>query len=346
MEKFINLVLLFVGVILFQACTKTESEFTDSAPETITVKASALSIITGNTVTFLVASSVNNNNVTASSKIYVNGALITGSSYTFSSEGNFAVYATYGQLTSSVITVNVAPLPSSTLYKHNVLVEEYSGTWCGNCPRILYGVDLLEQQTNKAVVVSTHLFGSDPFISADGNSLAAQQGVGGVPSGFINRTLSWTGPQYQNVNQVISTIQASSSVGLAINSIISGNNLSVNIKVNYSQPLSGTAKLTVYLVEDKLYHTQSNYSANLYGGLSSIPNFEYNGVIRKIISPISGDNITISGNNNSKDYSLALPSNLSNISNARIVAFVTNASGMVVNVLQAKVGETKVFETI
>jgi Outer membrane protein Omp28 len=346
MKKFINLVLLFVGVISFQACTKTESEFNDAPQETITVKASALSIITGNAVTFLVASSVNNNNVTANSKIYVNGVLITGSSYTFSSEGNFAVYATYGQLTSSVITVNVAPLPSSTMYKHNVLVEEYSGTWCGNCPRILYGVDLLEQQTNKAIVVSTHLFGSDPFVSPDGNNLAAQQGVGGVPSGFINRTVSWTGPQYQNVNQVINTIQASSSVGLAINSTISSNNLSVNIKVNYSQPLSGATKLTVYLVEDKLYHTQSNYSANLYGGLSSIPNFEYNGVIRKIISPISGDNIATSGNNNPKDYSLTLPGNITNISNARIVAFVTNASGMVVNVLQAKVGETKAFETI
>jgi hypothetical protein len=346
MKKIITLAILFGSAYFFNSCTKTESEFNDAPQETITVKASAISIITGNAVTFLVASSVNNNNVTANSKIYVNGTLITGSSYTFSSEGNFAVYATYGQLTSSVITVNVAPLPSSTMYKHNVLVEEYSGTWCGNCPRILYGVDLLEQQTNKAVVVSTHLFGSDPFISTDGNNLAAQQGVGGVPSGFINRTVSWTGPQYQNVNQVINIIQASSSVGLAINSTISGNNLSVNIKVNYSQPLSGAAKLTVYLVEDKLYHTQSNYSANLYGGLSSIPNFEYNGVIRKIISPISGDNIAASGNNNSKDYSFTLPSNVSNISNARIVAFVTNDSGGAVNVLQAKVGEAKVFEII
>jgi hypothetical protein len=100
------------------------------------------------------------------------------------------------------------------------------------------------------------------------------------------------------------------------------------------------------LVEDKLYHAQSNYSANLYGGLSSIPNFEYNGVIRKIISPISGDNIATSGNNNSKDYSFTLPSNVSNIGNARIVAFVTNASGMAVNVLHAKVRETKVFEII
>lgn len=346
MKKFMTLAFLFGSAILLNSCTKTESEFTDTPQESITVKASTLSIISGNTVTFLIQSSVNNNNVTADSKIYVNGALITGNNYNFSVEGNFAVYATYGQLTSDVITINVAPLPSTTMYKHNVLVEEYSGTWCGNCPRILYGVDLLEQQTTKAIIVSTHLFGSDPFISADGNSLATQQGVGGVPNGFINRTLSWIAPQYQNVNQVINTIQASASVGLAINSTISGSNLTVNIKVNYSQPLSGSAKLTVYLVEDKLYHTQSNYSSNLYGGLSSIPNFEYNGVLRKIISPISGDNISISGNNNNKDYSLVLPSNISNISNARIVAFVTNAAGMVVNALEAKVEVAKNFETI
>ena len=88
-----------------------------------------------------------------------------------------------------------------------VLVEEYSGTWCGNCPSILYAVDLLHQQTDNAIVVSTHLFNGDPFITAQGNSLAASLGITGVPAGNINRTTSWTGPQYENVNQVINQIQ-------------------------------------------------------------------------------------------------------------------------------------------
>jgi hypothetical protein len=346
MKKFLNIPIFIAGLFLLQSCTKTESDFTEPRQETVTINASTLNVIAGTTVLFSVFSSINNNNVTAESKIYVNGNLITGSSFTFTNAGNFAVYATKGTLTSGVITVNVTAVTANIGYKHNVLVEEYSGTWCGNCPRILYGVDLLQQQTDKAIVVSTHLFNGDPFITTEGNNLAAQQGVGGVPTGYINRTISWTGPQYENVPQVINSIQASASAGIAISSSVSGNNLSITAKAGYTQTLAGGAKLTVYLVEDKLFYTQRNYSSNLYGGQANIPNFEYNGVIRKIVSSIAGDAIGSSGNANEKTYSLAVPANVANIGNTRIVAFITNSAGAVVNVQQVKVGEEKMFEIL
>ncbi len=346
MKYLLNISISIAAIFLLQSCTKTESDFTEARQETITVNASTLNVTTGIAVTFSVLSSVNNNNVTADSKLYVNGALIAGSNYTFPAEGNFAVYATKGTLTSNVITVNVSTVSSRTGYKHHVLVEEYSGTWCGNCPRILYGVDLLHQQTDKVIVVSTHLFNGDPFITTEGNNLAAQQGVGGVPTGYINRTINWTGPQYENVAQAINTIQASAPAGIAISSSISSNNLSITVKAAYAQPLTGGAKLTVYLVEDKLFYTQRNYSANLYAGQANIPNFEYNGVIRKVISALSGDVIGSSGNTNKKTYSLAVPANVSNISNTRIVAFITNSTGTVVNVQEVKAGEEKMFDVL
>ena len=334
---------LVIGLLLLQSCTKTESDFTETPEETISVNASTNNVTVGSSVRFSILSSTNNN-VTTQSKIYVNGGIITGDSYTFTTEGNFAVYATKGLLASKVITINVIAASTGTGYKHRVLVEEYSGTWCGNCPRILYAVNLLEQQTEKAIVVSTHLFNGDPFISSDGNNLAFMQGVNGVPAGFINRTTSWTGPQYENVPQVINSIQAVASAGLAISSTTNSNNLSINVKVGYTQPITGGAKLTVYLVEDKLYSTQRNYSSNLYGGQAAIPNFEYNGVLRKVVSAISGDVIPSSGNTNEKNYSLTIPPNISNIANTRIVAFITNAAGAVVNVQTVKVGEQKAFE--
>jgi len=346
MKHLLGLCILIIGLFLLPSCTKTESDISGPSQETITVNASTLNVTTGSTVSFTVLSSINNNNVTTDSKIYVNGTLITGRSFTFTDAGSFLVYATKGTLTSNVITINVTVVTSASGYKHHVLVEEYSGTWCGNCPRILYGVDLLHQQTDNAVVVGIHLFGGDPFISADGNALAAQQGVSGVPTGYINRTTSWTGPQYENVSQVINLIQASAPAGIAINSSVNNNNLSVTVKAGYIQPLTGGAKLTVYLVEDKLYFTQRNYSANLYGGQASIPNFEYNGVIRKVLSSLSGDVIGASGNTNEKTYLIAVPGNISNISNAKIVAFITNSLGTVVNVQDAKVGQDKMFETL
>ena len=316
-------------------------------PETIMIEASSLSVTTGTPVNFSVISSINNTNVTALSKIFVNGTEISGNTYTFSTVGNYTVNATKGMLTSNniIIAVTAGTTPPN-LYVHNILVEEYSGTWCGNCPRLLYGVDLLHQQTQKAFVVGIHLFASDPFITADGNSLASMRGVTGVPTGHINRTKNWTGPQYENVPQVINEIKPSATVGLAISSTLSANNLNVLVKVAYKEAVSGNTKLTVYLVEDKLTYTQRNYSANLYGGLANIPNFNYNGVLRDVISTLAGDNIPNSGINNEKNYGLALPSNISNATNAVLIAFVTDAAGNVLNVQQAKVGTVKDFERL
>jgi Outer membrane protein Omp28 len=346
MKHFIKSCIVLLSVVCLQSCTKTESDFNTPSLESISISASTLNTTTGSVVTFTVLSSLNNSNVSADSKIYVNGSSITGNSFSFTTTGSFAVYATKGGLTSNVISINVASPSPNTNFKHKVLVEEYSGTWCGNCPRILYAVDLLKQQTNNAIVVSAHLFNGDPFISADGNALAVQEGISGVPSGKINRTITWAGPQDQNVNQVINNIQASSETGLAITSNTLAGNLNVTINIAYTQPLVGAAKLTVYLIEDKLTATQSNYSSNLYGGQSSIPNFQYNGVIRKAISAISGDVVPNSGATNTKDYTVSIPSNITNIANAKIIAFITNANGTVINVQEAKLGETKPFERI
>jgi hypothetical protein len=337
-----------IGLIGFlissQSCTKTESDFNTNNTETITISTSSNNVNTGTAVSFTVLSSINSNNVTNSSKIFVNGAEISGSSFTFNTIGTFAVFATKGSITSNVVTINVTAAAPIASFKHNVLVEEYSGNWCGNCPRILHAVNLLKQQTPRAIVVSTHLFGGDPLISSDGNALASQENITSVPSGRINKTTTWNGPHDQNVNQVINTIAASSNLGLAIKSSVMGSNLNVTINVGYAQALSGSAKLVVYILEDRLFGTQANYSANLFGGLSSIPNFQYNGVLRKAVSSLQGDVIPNSGADNAKDYTVNLPSNIANIANAKIVAFVLNSSGTVVNVQEAKIGEIKAYE--
>ncbi len=335
---------IIAGGLFLSSCTKTESSISDTTPETISIAANSLNVATGTSVTFTVTSSKNNADVTSQSQVFVNGTSITGKSYTFLQAGTYTVFATKGTINTGNITVTVTQVSIGFVSK--VLVEEYSGTWCGNCPRILYGVDLLLKQTDKAIVVSTHLFNGDPFITTQGNTLASNLGVSGVPTGKINRTINWTGPQYQNVNQVISQIQASSTAGLAISSTVAGTNLSATIKVSYTQPISGNARLTVYLVEDKLFFTQQNYSSNLYSGQSAIANFEYSGIVRAVVSSLAGDAIANAGSSNEKIYSLTIPGNISNITNARLVAFVTNAAGAVVNVQAAKVGAVIDFERL
>lgn len=334
---------LLLFLLAFISCTKTESDF--SPPEIISLTASSTNVAVGSTITFSVLNSTGTN-ITTSAVLYVNGTAITGSSYSFTQPGNYVVYAKNGGLTTANITITVNTVNSLTGYKHNVLIEEYSGTWCGNCPRLLYGVDLLKQQTPNAFVVSIHLLGNDPFISASGNNLASFRGVASVPTGHINRNLNWNGPQYENVNQVIREIKSASNTGLAISSTLSGSNISVRVRYAFTETPSTPSKLTVYLVEDGLKHTQQNYSSNLYNGLSSIPNFNYDGVLRSVISSVEGDDTANTQAINEKSYNFSLPSNVSVTANTRIIAFLTAANGNVLNVQKATLGTTKDFEKL
>lgn len=338
------LVLLSIFVI---GCTNTESDFTETPKVTaLTISADQTNLQTGSTATFATLSNLQTN-LTAESVFYVNDVAIANNTYTFLEAGTYSIKAVYQDLTSNVIQITVLDeVVNPTKFVSRVLVEEYSGTWCGNCPRILYGTQLLKEQTNKEVSVQIHLFNNDPFITSQGNALAAEQNISGVPTGIINRTINWTGPQYQNVAQVTNEIKQNSSVGLAISSTLTGGNVNINLLLGFANTTIQT-KLVVYIVEDNLFHTQANYSSNLYGGLSSISNFKYNGVLRSIVTSTSGEAISISGNQVTKTYTIGLPSNVANASNAKIVAFLLDANtNAVLNVRQANIGQSQGLETL
>lgn len=347
MKNFLKLIPFLLLLLAIMGCTETESVFEEEpAVTSVNLTASSSKLVVGGQVTFTATSNLLAN-VTQQSVFYVNDTAITSSTYTFNEIGIYSIKAVYQNLTSNTIQIAVeAPVVVMSKFANRVLVEEYSGTWCGNCPRILRGTELLKQQTTNAVAVQIHLFNSDPFISASGNALANELGVGGVPTGNINRTISWNGPQYQNVNQVINEIKTSSQVGLAINSTLNANNLNINLVLGYANTSLQT-RLMVYIVEDNLFHTQANYSSNLYGGVSSIPNFEYDGVLRSVVTPIAGETITATGNQVNKSFTVPLPSNVKNSNNSKVVAFLIDATTKtVLNVRQAAIGETQNLEVL
>ncbi len=345
---------LLAAMAFMVSCTKVESDFTTAATvvtETITLKASALQTNISDTVKFTVTSSTSGN-VTTQSIIYVNGLPITGNSHLFATEGTYAVYAKKEGLATPVVTIQstkqVTPPPSTTssTYVHRVLVEEYSGTWCGNCPQILYGVELLKRETTKAVVVGIHLFNGDPFISNAGNTLANRREVYGVPTGRINRTTGWTTPQYNYVKQVSDVVEKSSPVGIAINSSVTNGTLSATVKVSYSNAVGVGTKLSLFVVEDNLVYSQRNYYSNLYGGAGTINNFKYDGVLRDIITSVDGDAVANSGTDITRTFSVNVPGNVSNISRTKLVAFITDANGKALNVVEAPIGTNKDYEKL
>lgn len=331
-------------VIVVTACS--DAVVVDQNSSNITLFVSQNQAVVGETVTFS-AFSNSSTNVTLQSVFYVNDTELPSNTYTFSAEGNYTIKAVYQNATSNTIMVSVVnPQTTANQFVNRVLVEEYSGTWCGNCPLILYGSELLKQQTDKEVSVQIHLFGNDPFITSHGNSLADEQNINGVPMGRINRTLTWSAPQYLNVSQVINEIKSSSAVGIAINSNVTSDVVSMSVDLGFGNTALQT-KLVVYVVEDNLFHSQANYSSNLYGGSSVIQNFEYDGVLRSIVTPTTGESITVLGEITTKNYLFNMPSNVSNPNNVKLVAFlVDTTNNSVLNVRQAALGETQTLEIL
>ena len=341
MKKIFVAYTLLLGTILLSSCSKTESDF--SAAETISLSSNTVNIVVGSPVSFTAISSKNSANITTSAQIFVNGTLVTTNPYIFEKAGTYAVYATSGGITSNIVTVTVVEKPLAG-YTHHPLIEEFTGTWCGDCPTILYGSELLNKQTQSVIEVSVHVNSADPFNTPQCDTLEFLHKISWVPTGEINGTKIWTAPQYENVNEVIKEIKPYANAGLAISTTVSGGSIQVAVQFAYKEALAGNASLFVEIVEDSLKYTQRNYSSNLYGGQPNIPNFTYHGVLRHVITALVGEKVANSGINNQKNYTLAIPTNIVKMSNAKIVAFIKDANGLVINAQQAKVGATQAFE--
>lgn len=75
--------------------------------------------------------------VTGESDFYVDGVKLAGNTFTSTTAGEYEAYVIYKTVESRKTTVGVVDkveAPSS--YSAKVLVEDYTGTWCGYCPRV------------------------------------------------------------------------------------------------------------------------------------------------------------------------------------------------------------------
>ena len=157
-------------------------------------------------------------------------------------------------------------------------------------------------------------------------------------------------------------------LGLAINSSVSGNNITGSVKVKFNVTTEKSMKLVIALVENDLISSQTNYyspqygvTPYLYGGISPVTNFVNNGVLRKTSTDLFGDVIPVSFEFKDNVYELPFTFPLSGVvsggtpytvisNNSAIVAFVVDGTSMgitnkgIYNVQYAAVGSTKDFD--
>jgi hypothetical protein len=233
-------------------------------------------------------------------------------------------------------------------FTKRVLIEDYTGTWCGFCPRVSFGIEMIKEATDFAIPVAIHR-GNDPFNFAPAADLENLIGLQGYPDARLNRLTRWQFPEPNNVSQVIALSQGiAPKLGLAMTVTVTNQNVNLTVKTKYGQNMEGT-KLIVYVLENGLIYNQTNYTV-YYGGNSVLVGFEHDHVLKATFTNILGDAVpdaeSVYDNVYTKNYSLPIPSNITNAANIEFVAFVVGSNNKVINSRLAIDGDNQQFEVL
>lgn len=242
----------------------------------------------------------------------------------------------------------VGPLPAD--YTKKVVLEEFTGEWCGWCPE---GAEVMKQAIatypNKVVGIAVH--DGDPMEIPSYNTwIKALTQVGGFPNGSVDRATatgrgSWMGQIGQNITK-------SAPVGLALVTKLNGNMANIKVFVGVKD-LAATGgadnRLTVMITEDEVAQSpsgQSNYSQTVVVDA----NWKHSHVLRGIVTANEGDLIDLTS---PKKYAIVeflnvdLSSmNITDLTKVSVVAFINKNTDPrdIFNAQEVKLGETKKWD--
>jgi thiol-disulfide isomerase/thioredoxin len=239
--------------------------------------------------------------------------------------------------------------PISGYFKKRVLIEDYTGTWCGNCARVAYAIEQVQAQTDNAVVVAIHN-GNDPYDYAEIQplkDLVSPNDPLALPISRLNRTTIWKFPEVTNAAQAINLTSANCGIGIALDAAVSNGNINLDVKLNFAQKYTGL-KLVVLVLENNLIHDQTNYSS--YFGSSNSPtyhNYVHKHVLRSSLTPLLGSPITeniLVGQQLLTTFSVPVPASINNAANLSFVAIVTDQNNNALNSRAVNANESQAME--
>lgn len=255
-------------------------------------------------------------------------------------------------------TNNVGETIDTTKTYRKVLVEDYTGHKCGNCPNAAKELRRLDSMYHgKIVPLAVHagfyanLGGgyTTDFRTPEGTTFDTDFGVSlaGNPNGLVNRMSygtsdlikAWT--IWETALSPIVTQEADFKIEIA-NTYNSGTKqVTSAVTVKALKPLTGNYKLSVLIAEDSIISKQKDYA--LPAGQQDIPNYNFMHVLRGSLNSAYGEQIwngnIASGASVVKTYTnFQLATNFV-AKNCHIIAFVYNAdntSATYYEVLQAE----------
>jgi len=236
---------------------------------------------------------------------------------------------------------------TAVVYVRNVLIEDYTGQKCGNCPYAAYNLDstIIQTYGSKIIPIAVHAgFFATPDLSGlytkdyrtnEGTTWDNwfNMSANGNPGGMVNRQDYPAGTNHK---------QFTDWYGLATN--ILANLPVMNIKISNSydtttrtiqaiitskflQQFDSTYMLSVVLTEDTIIGNQDEYVPYLSNNAVNLPNYVFNHMLRASFNGAWGDTLSTGPHaiNDSipKTYSLILNSNFVP-KHCNVIAFIYN----------------------
>ena len=221
------------------------------------------------------------------------------------------------------ILVTQSALGSLAVYPRHMLGMRFTATWCQYCPIMDATFHQARDTMGDAFEYVCFYDTSGSYGFAGSNYLNDYYKVGGFPSGILDGRFNL--PNYSSSDigaSVIAQVGAQTAdyyptaTVLGISSTLSGRNLSV--KVDVRAQYEEDYKLTVFLCENNIIGSQSNYQAP-----TTITDFNHSRVTRMSLTSYTGDLFEgpEAGGVKSLEYTATIPSGY-NLDNMEIVAFV------------------------
>jgi len=332
--------------LLANACSGNRSDEGTDVVTYIKAFSSESSTIIGNTISLKATDNLNND-VTSQAQFYIDGVLNEdGSSFTPSHSGSIQIVAKMDSFESKPITVQVEAL-TGVNFVHRILYEDFTGTWCGNCPIATVRYENLVAQNNKAVFLGIHgpQGSGDPYFNPTAHSIITQKNVWGFPTILINGKYSWptSNNNYTDMSFPLQYLQPYSKIGIAVNTQLSGNTLHGEVKVSFAETYQNL-KMTIFFVETDLHYAQHNYFNGtggkpvFYDGQPIIPNYVHHNVVRDNLTAVAGEAIPVAQTQENEVYtkgvSYTIPTGIVT-GNTKLIIVITDSNGVVLNTREA-----------
>ena len=267
--------------------------------------------------------------------------------------------------------VNTKLLSLAESYPRKVVMEEFTGTWCGWCPRGMAGIECLQRDfSDDFIAIAVH--GGDTFEPETYTPIL--NSVSGFPSALINRVVE-ADPYYglteanygiKDLVEAVNALPTEAQIGLS--SKLSADKTEVEVtsysKFNIAIPDASAYMLSYVLLEDKLVGSQTNYYAKSMSSQTGITEADlsedlltyynksdrfiatYNDVARGIYDPwgIQGSmsGAIQKGKAKAHTYTITVPSTVKKKENLSIVVLLMDVyTGEIIAAEKAKVGEEK-----